>query len=242
MKDEEQLRVSVVIPTLNEAARIGVLLRALEAQSYPIEIIVCDGGSTDGTPDIVHEFENVILLESQRGTSRQRNSGAKQANGNLITWMDADDVPAPDFVTKVVASYQRFPFAVACPWFTARDSGLIVRLVYFVFNLLFFAGQGWLRMGSGVCLIAPKSIFDELGGFDESLHLGEDIHFIRRAGRLGLHRHLLVPLETSGRRFQQKGIWQLVKFYARITPLLWLGRWDKLKGTTYEAAPYQSES
>jgi hypothetical protein len=44
--------------------------------------------------------------------------------------------------------------------------------------------------------------------------------------RIGLHRHLLVPLETSGRRFQQKGIWQLVKFYARITPLLWLGRWE----------------
>jgi hypothetical protein len=121
----------------------------------------------------------------------------------------------------------------------AHDSGVTVRAIYFVFNLLFFAGQGWLRMGSGVCLIAPKSIFEKTGGFDESLHLGEDIHFIRRAGRLGLHRHLPVPLETSGRRFGQKGVWPLVKFYARITPLLWLGRWDKLKRTSYEAAPYQ---
>ncbi len=115
-----------------------------------------------------------------------------------------------------------------------------MRAVYFVFNLLFFAGQSSVRMGSGVCLITPKKVFDKVGGFDESLHLGEDIHYIRRASpRFGLHRHLLVPLETSGRRFSQKGAWQLMKFYARITPLLWLGRWDKLKGTAYEAAPYQ---
>lgn len=214
----------------------------MEAQSYPVEIIVCDGGSSDGTPQIVREFPNVILLESQRGTSRQRNLGAQHASGDLLIWMDADDLPAPDFVARVIASYRRLPFAVACPWFIARDSGLFVRFVYFVFNLLFFAGQGWLRMGSGVCLIAPKTVFEKIGGFDESLHLGEDIYFLRRAGRSGLHRHLLVPLETSGRRFQQKGIWNLVKFYARITPLLWFGRWDKLKSTTYEAAPYQSES
>ena len=234
-----KLKTSVIIPTLNEAARISVLLRALEAQTYPIEVIVCDGGSTDGTPDIVREFPDVTLIESERGTSRQRNVGAQYANGDLLIWMDADDVPTPDFVVKVVASYQRLPFAVACPWFVAHDSGLGVRAIYFVFNLLFFAGQGWLRMGSGVCVIAPKNIFETTGGFDENLHLGEDIHFIRRAGRCGLHRHLLVPLETSGRRFEQKGIWQLVKFYARITPLLWMGRWDKLKGTAYEAAPYQ---
>lgn len=215
-----------------------MLLRALEAQTYPLKVIVCDGGSTDGTPEVVGEFSTVILLESERGTSRQRNLGAQHANGDLLIWMDADDVPAPDFVAKVVASYQRWPFAVACPWFVARDAGFNVRLIYFVFNLLFFAGQGWLRMGSGVCLITPKKVFETIGGFDESLHLGEDIHFIRRAGRVGLHRHLLVPLETSGRRFQQKGTWQLMKFYARITPLLWQGRWDKLKGTDYEAAPY----
>lgn len=235
------MNVTVIIPTLNEAARIGALLRALQAQNYaPLEIIVCDGDSDDGTPQIVRQFENVTLLECERGTRTQRNYGGNNASGELLIFMDADDLPPRDFAAKIARSYRKFPFAVACPWFVARDSGFLVRAVYFGFNLLFFAGQSSVRMGSGVCLITPKKVFDKVGGFDESLHLGEDIHYIRRASpRFGLHRHLLVPLETSGRRFTQKGAWQLMKFYARITPLLWLGRWDKLKGTAYEAAPYQ---
>ena len=200
---------------------------------------MCDGNSDDETPEIVRQFsdvnENITLLESQRGTSRQRNFGGQKARGELLIFMDADDVPAPDFVTKIARSYRRLPFAVACPWFVARDSGFTVRAIYFAFNLLFFMGQSTVRMGSGVCLITPKTVFDKVGGFDESLHLGEDIHYIRRAApRLGLHRHLLIPLETSGRRFAQKGAWQLIKFYARITPLLWMGRWQKLQKMPYE--------
>lgn len=228
--------VSVIIPTLNEATRISTLLHALKAQTYaPLEIIVCDGNSTDGTPDIVRQCADVTFLEAARGTSGQRNCGGRAARGELLVFMDADDLPAPEFIARIARSYQRLPFAIACPWFVARDAGLMVRAIYLGFNLLFFAGQSSVRMGSGVCLITPRKVFKKLGGFDESLHLGEDIHYIRRASlRCGLHRHLLVSLETSGRRFRQKGAWQLVKFYARITPLLWLGRWEKLKRTTYE--------
>lgn len=239
------MKVSVIIPTLNEAARIGALLRALRAQDYSaLEVIVCDGGSTDGTPEIVRALSaatpNITLLETARGTSFQRNAGAKEATGELLIFMDADDVPSPHFISQVARSYRRLPFAVACPWFVARDAGFMVRTIYCGFNLLFFAGQSWLRMGSGVCIITSKCVFDKTGGFDTSLHLGEDIHYIRRASpRFGLHRHLLVPLETSGRRFHQKGAWRLMKFYARITPLLWLGRWDRLKNIAYEAAPYE---
>jgi hypothetical protein len=85
-----------------------------------------------------------------------------------------------------------------------------------------------------VCIITLKNIFEKTGGFREDLHLGEDIHYLRRAGVIGLHRHLLVPLETSGRRFAQKGVWNILKLYARITPALWLGRWNSLQKNSYE--------
>ncbi len=92
------MNVTVIIPTLNEAARIGALLRALQAQSYaPLEIIVCDGDSDDGTPEIVRQFENVTLLECERGTSTQRNYGGTNASGELLIFMDADDLPSPRF-------------------------------------------------------------------------------------------------------------------------------------------------
>jgi glycosyltransferase involved in cell wall biosynthesis len=231
--------ISVVIPTLREEERIGSLLRALQAQEYSgaTEIFVVDGNSEDSTQDVVRGFAGVTLLASERGTSRQRNVGANRANGELLVFMDADCVPSPLFLAKVARSYERWPFAVACPWFVARESPAI-RAVYFVFNLLFWMGQSWLRTGSGVCIVTPRRVFHQVGGFDESLHLAEDIHYIRRAARCGWHRHLLVPLQTSGRRFQQKGVWKLIKFYARITPPLLLGRFEALKKISYEAAPY----
>jgi len=61
---------------------------------------------------------------------------------------------------------------------------------------------------------------------------------LRRAAKCGWHRHLLVPLETSGRRFREKGALKLVLFYARIAPLILLGRWKELQKLRYEAAPY----
>ena len=234
--------ISVVIPTLREAERIGDLLHALQAQTFNIEyskpeIIVVDGASEDETQDIVRTFPDVELIVGERGTSRQRNLGAQKATGELVIWMDADCLPDAQFLSRVARSYQRFPFAVACPWFVAHES-LAIRGAYIWFNVLFFLGQSWLRTGSGVCLLAPREVWEKCGGFDESSHLGEDVQFIRRAARFGIHRHLLIPLQTSGRRFQEKGVWQLLWFYARISPSILLGRYHKLRDVKYEAAPY----
>ncbi len=235
------MKVSVVVPTLREAERIDTLLNALEVQSYsPLEIIVIDGSSEDGTAEIVQQHPKVLLMAgAERGTSRQRNAGAEIASGELLIFMDADNNPAPHFVRDVVNSYRRWPFAVACPWFVARESWRI-RLIYWGFNLLFWLGQSWVRTGSGVCLITRREVWKTCGGFREDLHLGEDIDFLRRAARYGWHRHLWVGLETSGRRFQREGVGKLIWFYARISPFVMLGLWDKLSTIPYPAAPYQN--
>lgn len=229
-------QISVVIPTLNEAARLPLLLEKLGAQTLaPHEIWVCDGQSDDATPQIARAFPAVQLLNCERGVSWQRNAGARAASAELLVFLDADDAPGPRFLESVARSYARWPFAVACPWFVARDGGWASRVCYFLFNLGFFAGQSTLRMGSGVCLIAPRAKFLASGGFDESLHLGEDIQLIHKlCPRFGWHRHLLVPLETSGRRFERVGAWKLMLFYARITPLLVFGRWKALQRIEYK--------
>ena len=230
--------VSVVIPTLNEARNIESLLNALQAQQFEgeLQIIVSDGDSQDDTLEIARAHSQVLAVQSERGVSRQRNAGAEKATGELIIFMDADDRPAPTFVRDVVSSYQRWPFAVACPWLVARDAGMRVRVAYWVFNLLFWLGQSTLRTGSGVCIIARKSAWEKCGGFDENLHLGEDVHFLRRASpRYGWHRHLLIPLETSGRRYARDGFWQLSAFYLRIAPLILCGLWKPLQKQKYRA-------
>ena len=235
--------VSIVIPTLDEARRIETLLLALGAQEFEgaLQIIVSDGASQDGTPEIARRHPNVLLVESERGVSRQRNAGARRAEGELIFFMDADNHPAPTFVRDIVESYRRLPFTVACPWLVAQDAGIAVRAAYFVFNLLFWLGQSTLRTGSGVCIIARREAWRRCGGFDETLHLGEDVRFIRRAApRFGLHRHLFVPLETSGRRYTRDGFWRLSAFYARIAPLILCGLWKPLQRQNYRA-DYEEE-
>jgi glycosyltransferase involved in cell wall biosynthesis len=235
-------KFSVIIPTLNEAQNIRALLEALRAQEYSgeWEIIVVDGGSDDGTSQMAQGCAGVLVLQTARGVSRQRNAGARRASGDVLVFMDADDLPSPDFLRCVAQSYRNLPFAVACPWFVAGDSGLLVRVVYFGFNLLFTLSQSTLRTGSGVCLITPKKVWEKVGGFDEALHLGEDMKYIRSAApRFGLHRHLWVPLQTSGRRFRSQGAWKLMLFYARITPLILLSRWRALQKIEYNTGHYE---
>ena len=235
--------VSVVIPTLNESARIGALLDALANQTRRPQIIVADGDSDDETARVVAGFPAVELLPSARGVSLQRNLGARAATGELLIFLDADDVPPPRFVEHVARAYRKWPFAVACPWFVAHDGNWLTRAIYCGFNVGFWLGQSTLRMGSGVCLIAPRASFEKCGGFDENLHLGEDVQLIRKlCPRHGLHRQLLVPLGTSGRRFEHEGAARLLWFYARITPLLLLGLWKPLQKIRYEAAPYVKPS
>ena len=232
--------ISVVIPTLNEAARIGALLDALAGQTVAAQIIVADGGSEDETARIVENYTGVTFLQSERGVSRQRNVGARGATGELLVFLDADDLPPPRFLEGVARAHRKLPFAVACPWLRAHDGSALTKAIYFGFNLGFWLGQSTLRMGSGVCLIAPRAAFEACGGFDEELHLGEDVHLIRQlCPRYGLHRHLLVPLGTSGRRFEHQGAAKLLWFYARITPFLVLGLWRPLQKLEYRAAPYQ---
>ena len=232
--------LSVVIPTLDEAARIGALLDALAAQTLGAQIIVVDGGSRDQTARIARARPGVTLLHSERGVSRQRNAGARAASGELLVFLDADDVPPPRFLEEVARAYRKLPFAIACPWLRAHDGNWLTKAIYFGFNVGFWLGQSSLRMGSGVCLIAPRAAFTDCGGFDESLHLGEDVQLIRKlCPRYGLHRHLLVPLGTSGRRFAHEGAGRLLWFYARITPLLVLGLWRPLQKLEYRAAPYR---
>ena len=232
--------VSVIIPTLNEASRISPLVAALNNQTLvPTEILVCDGQSDDETALLARDAGATVIV-CERGTSKQRNQGARQARGELLVFLDADDLPPPRFLEGVARSYQRLPFSIACPWFVARDAGAIVRAIYFGFNVGFFLGQSWLRTGSGVCLICPRESFLRAGGFDEAMHLGEDVRLIRAlCPRFGLHRHLLVPLETSGRRFQNDGPLRLLGFYALISPLVLLGLWKPLQKLTYKAAPYK---
>jgi glycosyltransferase involved in cell wall biosynthesis len=227
--------VTVIIPTLNEEVTIGPLLSRLRHQDFSgsLEVIVVDGGSTDTTRDIVTPFAEFGLITRSRGVSVQRNAGAIVATGDLLIFLDADTQPSNSFVRKIVNDYDRAPFAAACPWFVPATRRPDIHAIYWFLNCLFFASQVRFHTGAGVCIATPRRVFETIGGFDKSLHLGEDVNYLQRAAKVGVHRHLLLPLLTSARRFETQGVFQTALLYARISPALLAGDRKRLQGFEY---------
>jgi GT2 family glycosyltransferase len=227
--------VSVIVPTLNEAGTIGSLLKALNGQivDVPFEVIVVDGGSIDGTFDIVAHYPSVRFIQTVAGVSLQRNAGAAAASGDLLVFLDADTSPSRYFLKNVANAYRTRSFAVACPWFFPSTWRPDIQVIYAIFNVMFFMSQLRFHTGAGVCIVTPKDMFTRVGGFDSALHLGEDVRYLQMASEHGRHRHLLTPLYTSPRRFENEGVLKTLLFYIRISPALLSQHQEKLTTVKY---------
>jgi glycosyltransferase involved in cell wall biosynthesis len=98
--------LSLVVPTLNEAPRIGALLEAVHAQTYPIsEIVIADGGSTDGTRELAAADPQVILVDNpRRHAAAGRNVALKLCTAEWVLFTDGDCRPARDWAARLMAA------------------------------------------------------------------------------------------------------------------------------------------
>lgn len=106
--------VSIIVPAYNSEQFIHQNLKSIQDQTYNnIQIIVVDDGSTDATPRIVDQFASedertCIIHQANRGVSAARNRGLEAANGQWITFVDADDIVAPNYVYQLLSSALKF--------------------------------------------------------------------------------------------------------------------------------------
>lgn len=108
----ERPLVSIVITCYNDEEFLGEAIESALGQSYPnVETIVVDDGSTDGTATLAGSFGNrvTVVRKENGGLSSARNAGVDAARGNYITFLDADDILMPDFVTKTAAVLEADP-------------------------------------------------------------------------------------------------------------------------------------
>ena len=98
------MRLSIIIPVLDEAERIGGLLAALQAwREQGVEVIVADGGSRDGTPGLCVGLADQVIA-SARGRAAQMNAGAATSHGDVLFFLHADTMPpAPNSAQKIGA-------------------------------------------------------------------------------------------------------------------------------------------
>lgn len=209
---------SIIIPTLNEESYLPKLLQSLLKQSSKdFEVIVVDGMSEDKTIEKAEAFRVRfekrhipfhISSVSKRNVSFQRNFGAELAKGSYFIFFDADVQIPPDFLKKILVHIKSEGSVFITTWLTADDDELINELFMLVANygidLARYTKKPYLP---GFNIIVERHIFSAIGGFVESIKIGEDLEFARVAHKKGVHlRFLHEPkLQASLRRFRREG-------------------------------------
>lgn len=228
------MKISIVIPTLNEELYIGGILKDLSDQSKPPhEIIVVDGDSKDRTTHIAMGFSNVRVIKSKPNVARQRELGCHRANGELIILFDADVRVPLDFLEKVEQMHLSCGFELACPRYIPADGSILIRFFGILINFVFVVAQYRLPSGAGPCIITTKERWKCSGGF-KSVFKFDDIEFIRRAGRLGNFKILPLNVYISTRRFKKYGTVKTIFQYLKLSILFTFNAFGKSNQVDYK--------
>jgi rSAM/selenodomain-associated transferase 2 len=193
------VKLSVIIPTLNEAGCLAETVRQLRPQG-PHEILVVDGGSTDGTLDMAGGADRV--LTGVRGRAAQMNLGAAHATGEGLLFVHADCTLEPDSLGAVRRCLARPGVAAGCFQMRVTAEGVLYRMIDAAATArvrltgLVYGDQG---------LFVRRALFDRVGGFPP-LRLMEDVFIsmaLRRHGRV-----VVLPrrVYVSDRRWRRVGV------------------------------------
>lgn len=192
------MKISVIIPTFNESKRIGKLLDHLfdQANDALLEVIVVDGGSTDGTVEMVNQHLDAQLIHSGKGRAVQMNAAAAIAKGDVLYFLHADSWPPKSYLNDIleatslghVAGSYRFQF----------DNSRFLLAI----NSFFTRFGALFCRGGDQSMFILKETFDELNGFDESYVIMEDYDFIIRFSEQ--HEFYVIPknIIVSDRKYK----------------------------------------
>jgi len=223
--------ISIVIPVLNEAARLPSLLSRLALEPSAHEVIVVDGGSGDGTQSIARHA-GATVLRSAPGRGRQLSTGAAAAQGETLLFLHADtNFPAGglDRVEQVLAREPQ------CPGGNFRlifDGGT-------PFSRWLTGFYAWIRARGRYygdsAIFVRREVYQTLGGI-RAIDLMEDYDFVRRLEASGPTRCIEdPPLITSSRRFEGRHPAAIVWGWLEIHALFHLGISSRVLARRYEA-------
>ncbi len=197
------LRISVIVPVLNEAQGLALTLQACR-DPHVAEIVVVDGASDDGTPQIAADL-GARVIESARGRASQMNAGGFAATGNILLFVHGDTLLPPEFGTEVFTTLSQpgtaagaFRLRIGSTEFSYR---LIERMANWRSRLL------GLPYGDQA-LFLPRETFLATGGFP-LLPIMEDLVYVRSLGKLGRIAISRQSVITSARRWKRTGIWKM---------------------------------
>jgi len=212
--------ISIIIPVLNEEEIIGSLIGEVKEREngFTDEIIVVDGGSTDGTVEMAQKSGVTVIRAEERGRARQMNTGARQAQGTILYFLHADSIPPERFDRKIKETVVDKGYDAGC--FRLQfddDHPLLTFYAWFTkFNLNLF------RFGDQSLFIS-KRLFNKIGGYAEDLIVMEDNEIVRRIKQAGTFKVLPSSVITSARKYRDNGVLKLQLIFTVIYVLFYLG-------------------
>ena len=216
------MTISVIIPTLNEERSLPRTLACLSASALT-EIIIVDGGSTDGTVSLAQEFcactTNACMITSPRGRARQMNEGATASQGEILLFLHAD-TQLPAQAGRIIESALAKHTAVGGRFNVRFDNPSICGRVISSFMNRRSRLTG-IATGDQA-LFVRRHIFELLGGFSE-IPLMEDIEFSRRLQQAGRTVALRDTVTTSFRRWDTQGPLRTILLMWTLRFLYWAG-------------------
>ena len=226
--------LSVIIPTLNECETLPLLLGDLAAQQgVDCELLISDGGSTDGTPVLAadlltrHRLAGRVL-GGPAGRGRQLNAGAAQAGGEWLLFLHADSrLPEPTALAGALAVLGTEASPTLAGHFTLRFDRPADAdpFPYYLLEVKAASGlPGTIHGDQGFLL--RRRFFQQLGGFREDLPVLEDTLLAEAIRRCGGWRRLPATIITSARRFQSEGYRQRQTLNALLVNFAMIG-WDE---------------
>jgi rSAM/selenodomain-associated transferase 2 len=214
-------RLTIVIPVLDEAAIIVTALQALAPlRARGAQVIVVDGGSSDGTAALACPFaDRVIAGPRNRGAAL--NAGAALGRGDVFVFLHADTTLPDDADRMITGALSRRPFERAWGRFDLRIAGrhpllaLVARLI------------NWRSRLTGIAtgdqaIFVAREVFWSIGGFAD-LPLMEDIELSRKLKRLSRPLCIAAPAVTSGRRWDYHGVLRTILLMWRLRLAYYLG-------------------
>jgi rSAM/selenodomain-associated transferase 2 len=191
------MKLSIIIPTWNEALLIERTLSHLREHAPSAEVIVSDGGSSDDTASIACRYSKVV--SSKKGRAEQMNYGAQNAGGDIYLFLHADTL-LPDQGFALIRQAESRGARAGRFRMKFDDSRWLLRLyaLYTRFHLFSYGDQGFF---------VSRELFQELGGFRTDVPF-EDIEFYKRLRRKTKPVILSQSVTTSARRFLETGCWK----------------------------------
>lgn len=195
--------ISIIIPTYNEEDNILDLLSHLAGVNADIEILVIDGGSRDQTVSLVREKGYTCLVSPVKGRAAQMNYGADQSSGDILYFVHADTSP-PTSYPKDIQHALSEGYGAGCYRYQFDRAHPLLRI-----NAYCTRFDRLMCRGGDQTLFLKRSLFEELGGFDEHLLIMEDYDLIRKIQKCTDFRIIPKEATVSARKYNQNGYFQV---------------------------------